>query len=175
MPCLAPRGAGIAALSPEIAMSRVLALSYGVVSYLVFLATFTYAIGESQTLVGVLAVLFYVANWHFIINDISYFDQFLIPSPMQHMWSLAIEEQWYLFWPLALIAILRWRRSLTALFWVSAALCAVVVAAVVNAGRPAGDKSLTSPTEVRGNDLGPLERCVHRVRPPDGVLAVRRG
>lgn len=71
-----------------------------------------------------LATLFYVANWHFILNDVSYFDQFLVPSPMGHMWSLAIEEQWYVVWPLAVIAVLKWKRSLTALFWVTAALCA---------------------------------------------------
>ncbi len=58
-----------------------------------------------------LASLGYVANWHFIASGQSYFEQFLAPSPLKHMWSLAIEEQFYLLWPLLVFAVLRWRRS----------------------------------------------------------------
>jgi peptidoglycan/LPS O-acetylase OafA/YrhL len=47
-----------------------------------------------------LASLLYVANWRFIFSGQSYFAQFLAPSPLRHTWSLAIEEQWYLFWPI---------------------------------------------------------------------------
>ncbi|MGH9025544.1 MAG: acyltransferase family protein [Acidimicrobiia bacterium] len=54
-----------------------------------------------------LSTLFYVANWRFIVTDLSYFDLFTRPSPLTHMWSLAIEEQWYFVWPLALTALLR--------------------------------------------------------------------
>src|SRR3954465_1208902 len=43
--------------------------------------------------------LFYVANWHFIATGQNYFKLFLTPSPLQHLWSLAIEEQFYLAWP----------------------------------------------------------------------------
>jgi len=47
-----------------------------------------------------LASLAYVANWHFVIADVPYFDQFQRPSLFTHLWSLAVEEQFYLFWPL---------------------------------------------------------------------------
>jgi len=54
-----------------------------------------------------LSSLFYVANWHFAFTGQSYFDQFAGPSPLRHMWSLAIEEQFYLLWPLILYVGLR--------------------------------------------------------------------
>ncbi len=47
----------------------------------------------------VLAALAYVANWRFIFQDQSYADLFTSPSPVQHFWSLAIEEQFYFVFP----------------------------------------------------------------------------
>jgi peptidoglycan/LPS O-acetylase OafA/YrhL len=48
------------------------------------------------------STLFYVANWHFISTS-TYFAGDGVPSPLQHMWSLAVEEQFYLVWPLLLL------------------------------------------------------------------------
>ncbi|MEY5145483.1 MAG: hypothetical protein RL745_852, partial [Actinomycetota bacterium] len=56
------------------------------------------------------ATLMYVANWHFISSDASYFAEFADVSPLRHMWSLAIEEQFYVVWPLLAWASLRLRR-----------------------------------------------------------------
>ncbi|HXF31822.1 MAG TPA: acyltransferase family protein [Solirubrobacterales bacterium] len=47
-----------------------------------------------------LASLFYFANWHFIFDHNSYFEGFGRPSLFTHLWSLSVEEQFYLFWPL---------------------------------------------------------------------------
>jgi peptidoglycan/LPS O-acetylase OafA/YrhL len=51
--------------------------------------------------------LFYVANWRFVFSHQSYFAGSLEPSPLRHLWSLAVEEQWYLVWPLVLTVVLR--------------------------------------------------------------------
>jgi peptidoglycan/LPS O-acetylase OafA/YrhL/lysophospholipase L1-like esterase len=51
-----------------------------------------------------IASLSYVANWHFIFEHQSYFDHFQRPSLFRHLWSLSVEEQFYLFWPLAFAA-----------------------------------------------------------------------
>ena len=46
-----------------------------------------------------LATLFYVANWRAVASNASYWAMFNDPSPLQHTWSLAIEEQFYVIWP----------------------------------------------------------------------------
>jgi peptidoglycan/LPS O-acetylase OafA/YrhL len=51
-----------------------------------------------------LASLFYFANWHFIFEHNSYFEGFGRPSLFTHLWSLSVEEQFYLFWPLVFAA-----------------------------------------------------------------------
>src|SRR6266516_2669177 len=57
------------------------------------------------------AAIGYVANWRFIASGQSYFAQFASPSPLQHVWSLAIEEQFYLVWPPAFLLLLRLTRG----------------------------------------------------------------
>jgi len=70
-----------------------------------------------------LASLFYVANWRFVFSHQSYFEAFSAPSPLRHLWSLAVEEQWYLVWPVFLSAGLSWsRRSVKPLLAVMTAL-----------------------------------------------------
>ncbi len=54
-----------------------------------------------------LSSLFYVANWHFIFAGANYFDLTGQPSPLSHMWSLAIEEQFYIVWPPVVLVLLR--------------------------------------------------------------------
>lgn len=68
-----------------------------------------------------LAALFYVANWHFILNGSNYFAQTAATSPLTHTWSLAIEEQFYLLWPVLVLLVLRTWRSVRTIWWISVA------------------------------------------------------
>jgi peptidoglycan/LPS O-acetylase OafA/YrhL len=52
-----------------------------------------------------LATVGYVANWHLVAAHTNYFDTVAAPSPLTHTWSLAIEEQFYLVWPLIVLLV----------------------------------------------------------------------
>ena len=54
-----------------------------------------------------LATVFYTSNWYLIHAGVPYFSLSSQPSPWVHTWSLAIEEQFYLLWPLVLLVVLR--------------------------------------------------------------------
>ncbi|HEY3500116.1 MAG TPA: acyltransferase [Polyangiaceae bacterium] len=67
------------------------------------------------------ATLGYVANWRAIVSQHSYWDLFRSPSPLEHTWSLAIEEQFYVVWPLVVVFVLA-RFGVRALLLVAAGL-----------------------------------------------------
>jgi peptidoglycan/LPS O-acetylase OafA/YrhL len=51
------------------------------------------------------AAFLWVANWAFVSHDTDYFSQGAPPSPLQHTWSLGVEEQYYLIWPVLIAAV----------------------------------------------------------------------
>ncbi len=105
------------------------------------LATLTIARDDlSRTRADALSALIYFTNWHEVIASHSYFSQFGRPSLLQHLWSLAVEEQFYLLWPLALIATLP-RLSRARLAAVTAALAAASFALMWLLYSPGGDPS----------------------------------
>ena len=51
-----------------------------------------------------LSALFGVSNFYYIVHDIGYFDN-IFDDPLAHTWSLGVEEQFYLFYPLLIFSI----------------------------------------------------------------------
>ena len=82
---------------------------------------------------ALVAAITYSSNWYQALHHMSYFATFGPPPPLQHLWSLAIEEQFYLAWPLILSLVLT--RALTtraraALAWLGAGVSALLMAIV---------------------------------------------
>lgn len=72
-----------------------------------------------------LASLGYVANWRFVLTEQSYFAG--TPSPLRHLWSLSVEEQWYLLFPIVIALCLRRTR------WFPFVLAGLVAATIASA------------------------------------------
>jgi peptidoglycan/LPS O-acetylase OafA/YrhL len=92
-------------------------------------AAFLVPAGTYPTLRGDgIASLFYYANWHFIASGSNYFVQTGPMSPLTHMWSLAVEEQFYLVWPLIVLAVYKvsGSRRLLLLLCLAGALASAV-------------------------------------------------
>ncbi|MGO9754215.1 MAG: acyltransferase family protein [Solirubrobacteraceae bacterium] len=75
----------------------------------------------------VIAAAFYVSNWSTIGRSGSYFARFAAPLPLDHLWSLAVEEQFYLLWPWLLLAGVRVARSRRVLVALTLGLAALSV------------------------------------------------
>jgi peptidoglycan/LPS O-acetylase OafA/YrhL len=86
-----------------------------------------------------LSTLGYVANWRFVLSGQSYFTEGVGPSPLRHAWSLAIEEQFYVIWPLVVMLVLarvarRYRLVLMAVAGVGALASAAWMAVAPSFG-----------------------------------------
>jgi peptidoglycan/LPS O-acetylase OafA/YrhL len=88
---------------------------------------------------GFVAAAAYVSNWYFLSQAQDYFAADQQPSPVMHYWSLSVEEQFYLVWPLLLVVLVllaRYgtRRLLVVISTIAAA--GVVYAGVISVSHP---------------------------------------
>ena len=65
----------------------------------------------------IVSAAFYVVNWRLALREVDYLAENVGASPVQHYWSLAVEEQFYVIWPLLITLVIaftrnRWRPAL---------------------------------------------------------------
>ena len=70
-------------------------------------AAFFFRDAAAQVRADTIASIFYVNNWWYILNESSYFEFIGRPPLLKHLWSLAVEEQFYLVWPAIAFLIVR--------------------------------------------------------------------
>jgi len=73
----------------------------------------------------------FLGNWRMAATGTDYFQLGLPPSPVQHFWSLSVEEQFYFVWPILLIGVLAIAASRRLTTGGTRSLVAVVLAAIV--------------------------------------------
>ncbi|MFF0630328.1 acyltransferase family protein [Streptomyces sp. NPDC004296] len=98
--------------------------------------------GRLATAAGdLLSAATFTTNWRDIVTDASYFAHFGPPPLFQHLWTLSLEEQFYLLWPLALLALVRVARGTSARVVPVAAAALASVAAMAVLYEPGTDAS----------------------------------
>ena len=116
------------------------AIVFSVVTIAVLCTIFDHAL-LTKLRPDVLPSLLFFNNWWQIFHNVSYFDALGSPSPVTHFWSLAIEEQFYLIWPVLLFIMMKLgvkKRVLSIMTLVLALLSAIDMAALFD---PHGDPS----------------------------------
>ncbi len=105
---------------------RVRRLFPALLAVLAAVALYAWLLAPADTLAQLrgdaLATLLYLNNWHQVAGSHDYFAALSTPRPLLHTWSLSIEEQFYVLWPLVVLGVLRLTRSMRALLWVAAGL-----------------------------------------------------
>ncbi|MGO1165888.1 MAG: acyltransferase family protein [Janibacter sp.] len=121
---------------------RLLPALFLVLAAVLAAATFLTLPGRTGNVAGdVLATLGYVANWRFVLGDEAYFGQVASPSPVRHAWTLAVEEQFYILYPLLLIALLALTRRRATLVWILVGLSAASAVLMALLHQPGLDPS----------------------------------
>lgn len=130
--------------------------------------------------VDVLSSAAQIANWRLITADESYFAKVSAPSPIRHTWSLGVQEQFYLVFPLVLLLLFAHLRTYRALTITFTAAAAVSLACMVVLYEPGTDPSRvyfgteTRLFEILIGVIGAVTldrrvRRAHRERRPAGI------
>jgi peptidoglycan/LPS O-acetylase OafA/YrhL len=123
------------------------------------------------------ATMTYVANWHSIGTGTDYWNLFRAPSPLAHAWSLAIEEQFYLVWPLVFVGLLAWwkRRTPQAVLVVALLGAAASTVVMVSLYDPADPSRVYFGTDTRATGilLGGAFAALLAIRGPARSRAAR--
>ncbi|HEY2714610.1 MAG TPA: acyltransferase family protein [Solirubrobacterales bacterium] len=82
---------------------RLLPALFVMLAVVVFWATVFGPAQPDQFRKAVISSVFYVNNWEQIFGNVSYFARFAPEGPLNHLWSLSVEEQFYIFWPFLLL------------------------------------------------------------------------
>jgi peptidoglycan/LPS O-acetylase OafA/YrhL len=122
----------------------------------------------------------YVANWSNIVTDTSYFEFIGRPAMLKHLWSLALEEQFYIVWPTVALVVYRWRGA-RMVGWVALAgallsTVAMAIGSVLGDMPMGGDPSrlyFGTDTHAMGILLGAALAVVWRPGRTSPVLAAR--
>ncbi|QKE74911.1 acyltransferase family protein [Arthrobacter citreus] len=83
------------------------------------------------------AAIFYYSNWWYIFHHLSYFDSYANPSLLNHFWSLAVEEQFYIIWPILTLLGLKYIKNKDRLFLftlIGALVSAILMAILFHPG-----------------------------------------
>jgi peptidoglycan/LPS O-acetylase OafA/YrhL len=112
------------------------------------------------------ATSLYLANYFFSLNAADYFSSDVKGNPLLHMWSLAVEEQFYLFWPLLIFAggklVGRAHSSRAAITWILATVTAASLAlCVITTSRTTIDAFYGLPTRAWEFGLGGLAALIY--------------
>ena len=102
---------------------RLLPLAVTVLIFVLVASSLLYSPVQNDRVAGdVVAASLYVVNWHFAAQEVDYFAVDPDDSPLQHFWTLSVEEQVYLVWPVLLLLALvlarpRGQRAVRRALW----------------------------------------------------------
>lgn len=91
--------------------------------------------------IDVVASAFQMSNWRLILADESYFARVGAPSPIRHTWSLGVQEQFYVLFPLVLLLLFAWMRSYRSMIYVFGSMAGLSLASMIWLYDPGTDPS----------------------------------